>query len=120
MIMRQNYLRFVGYGPALDSMSQHVDAGSSKARMSPLNTAGRHKRKAPCPSRRSGLRFEAPAAARHGKAASAINQSHEQVELDTERLPRRIDDAGPCCPRHVGDVADQDQTGIPEERDGRN
>src|SRR5882724_4304036 len=119
MIMRQNYLRFVGYGPALDSMSQHVEAGSSKARMSPLNTAGRHKRKAPCPSRRSGLRFEASAVAGHGKAESEINQSHEQVDLDTERLPRGIDDGGLRCRQQVEDADDQDQTGILEERDER-
>src|SRR5467141_1178787 len=71
--------------------------------MSPLNTAGRHKRKAPCPSRRSGLRFEAPAVARHGKAESEINQSHEQVDLDTERLPRGIDDGGLRCRQQVED-----------------
>src|SRR5258708_26971960 len=87
--------------------------------MSPLNTAGRHKRKAPCPSRRSGLRFEAPAVARHGKAESEINQSHEQVDLDTERLPRGIDDGGLRCRQQVEDADDQDQTGILEERDER-
>jgi len=30
---------------------------------------------------------------RHGEAESEVDQSHEQIDLDTERLPRRIDDA---------------------------
>src|SRR5260221_12852183 len=87
--------------------------------MSPLNTAVRHKRKATCPSRRSGLRFEASAVAGHGKEESEINQSHEQVDLDTERLPRGIDDGGLRCRQQVEDADDQDQTGILEESDER-
>src|SRR6266576_5992847 len=64
-------------------------------------------------------RFEAPAVARNGKAESEINQSHEQVDLDTERLPRGIDDGGLRCRQQVEDADDQDQTGILEERDER-
>src|SRR5580700_6560224 len=38
------------------------------------------------------LRLEIPAVARHGKAERKIDQCHEHIDLDAERLPGRIDD----------------------------
>src|ERR1700761_6575146 len=68
-------------------------------------------------SARGALRLEMPAVARHGEAEGEIDQGYEDVDLDAEALPGRIDDGRLRGREQVEDADDQDEAGVLEEGD---
>src|SRR3954454_15720721 len=63
--------------------------------------------------------FETPAVAGHREAEGEIDQRDEDIDLDAERLPGRIDDRGLGGGQEIEDADDEDQAGILEECDER-